>query len=145
MTRNALSFFAFLLAVASLVFLLAIHHLLASNPFLIAVQVGAVLLMVWARLTFGLRSFHATASTTRGELVTEGPYRFWRHPIYVSIIYFVWAGQVQSPSAASIVGAVVVTLSLFARMVLEERVLLATYAGYAEYARRTKRFIPFVI
>lgn len=143
--RNALSAFAFLLAVAALALLIFIHHLFATHPVLIAVQAGAVLLMIWARITFGWRSFHATASTSKGELVTNGPYRFWRHPIYASIIYFAWAGQVQSPTALSVTGAATVTLALFARMLLEERFLRATYPEYVEYSKTAKRFIPFVV
>jgi len=65
-----------------LVWLILIHHLFGSHPVLIGVQVATVLLMPWARKTFGIRSFHASASTSEGGLVTSGPYRYWRHPIY---------------------------------------------------------------
>jgi protein-S-isoprenylcysteine O-methyltransferase Ste14 len=111
---------------------------------LIAVQVGAVLLMVWARMTFGLRSFHASASTTQGGLVTTGPYRYWRHPIYASILYFIWAGQIEAPTVSALALAGLATLGLVTRMLLEERFLTATYPEYSEYARRAKRFVPFV-
>jgi len=142
--KNPLSLLGFLVTVAALVGLVLVHHLFASQPLLIAVQVGAVVLMLWARKTFGLRSFHAAANTTRGELVTSGPYRYWRHPIYASIIYFVWAGQVESPDALAIALAALVTLGLFTRMLIEERFLRAAYPGYADYARRAKRLIPYV-
>jgi protein-S-isoprenylcysteine O-methyltransferase Ste14 len=144
MLKNLLSLAAFAVAVIGLVVLVLIRHLFATQPVLIGVQVGAVLLLLWARLTFGLRSFHATASTTEGGLVTTGPYRFWRHPIYAAILYFTWAGQVQSPSALALAAAVAVTLGLLGRMLLEERFLRAAYPEYAEYSRRTKRVIPFV-
>jgi len=142
--KNLLSLVALAVAVAGIVVLVLIQHLFATHPVLIGVQVGAVLLMLWARMTFGFRSFHAAASTTEGGLVTTGPYRFWRHPIYASILYFVWAGQVQSPTALSLAAAGAVTLGLFARMLLEEQLLRATYPEYAEYSRRAKRLIPFV-
>lgn len=100
--------------------------------------------MLWARKTFGLRSFHAAASTSEGGLVTSGPYRYWRHPIYASIIYFVWAGQVEAPSALAVGLAAAATLGLFARMLIEERFLAATYPEYPRYARRAKRVVPFV-
>ena len=100
--------------------------------------------MIWARLTFGLRSFHATANTSEGGLVTNGPYRTWRHPIYASIIYFVWAGQIEDPRLTAIAAAAVATAALVVRMVLEEQFLRETYPEYAEYATRAKRLIPFV-
>lgn len=143
--KNFLSILGFVVAAAALVALFFLHHLFASSPYLIAVQVAAVLLMIWARWTFGLRSFHAAASTSKGGLVTRGPYRYWRHPIYASILYFAWAGQIEKPAALPLALAGVVTLGLFARMLIEERFLRETYPEYAEYAKRAKRFIPFVL
>ena len=142
---NLLSGIAFFVAVMGLVFLIFDHHLFASHPLLIAIQVGAALLMVWARLTFGGRSFHATASATEGGIVTSGPFQYWRHPIYASISYFAWAGQVESPSTASLVAAVVLSFALGIRMLLEEKLLNATYPEYEAYSRKVKRFIPFVL
>ena len=144
MLKNFLSMLGFLLAAAALLGLLYVHHLFATNPYLLAVQAAAVLLMIWARKTFGLRSFHAAASASKGGLVTTGPYRYWRHPIYASIIYFVWAGQVQAPGAVPLALAATVTLGLFARMLIEERFLTQAYPEYPEYAKKAKRLIPFV-
>lgn len=144
MLKNLLSILGYLVAVAAMAGLLFIHHLFAKSPYLLAVQVAAALLMIWARMTFGLRSFHAAASTSEGGLVTTGPYRYWRHPIYASIIYFVWAGQVQAPGAVPLALAATVTLGLFARMLVEERFLTQAYPEYPTYARKAKRLIPFV-
>lgn len=143
--EDAASAVAFLVAAGSLFFLGFIHHLFAMSPVLVAVQVGALLLMVWARLTFGRRSFHATASSTEGALVTNGPYRYWRHPIYASIVYFLWTGQFRSPTLFSLVAAALATVSLLVRMLLEERLLRDAYPEYPRYAKRSKRFIPFLL
>jgi protein-S-isoprenylcysteine O-methyltransferase Ste14 len=142
--KNVLSVVAFLVAAVAVGYLLLVRHLFATSPALIAVQAGAVFLMLWARKTFGLRSFHAAAGTSEGGLVTAGPYRIWRHPIYASIVYFVWAPELRSPTVHSVAAAGVVTLALLTRMLLEEQALYATYPEYGEYARRAKRIIPFV-
>ena len=144
MLKNLLSILGLLLAAAAMVALLFVHHLFATSPYLLAVQVAAALLMIWARKTFGLRSFHAAASTSEGGLVTTGPYRYWRHPIYISIIYFIWAGQVQAPGAVPLALAATASLGLFARMLIEERFLTQVYPEYPEYAKSAKRLIPFV-
>ena len=144
MLRKSLSLCGFLVAAAGTLWLFAIHHLLATSHMLLVVQACAVLLMLWARATFGLRSFHATANTTGGGLVTTGPYRYWRHPIYASIIYFVWAGQVEMPTILSVSLALAVTAGLVVRMVLEEQFLVTAYPEYSEYMRRAKRLVPFV-
>ena len=74
------------------------ESLLASGLIAIAAQVAATLLMLWARLSFGVRSFHATADPTVGGLVTKGPYRNLRHPIYAAVLYFLWAAVLSHPN-----------------------------------------------
>ncbi len=133
------------IAVCGLVFLALNKNLFSSNPFGIAAQVLAVGLMLWARVTFGKRSLHAGANPTEGGLVTSGPYRFLRHPIYAAATYFVWAGALSYRTPEAIVAALVVTLCLTGRMFLEEQFLNATYPEYGEYSKRTKRFIPFLL
>ena len=144
MLRKTLSLCGYVVAAVGMLSLFAIHHLLATSHMLLVVQACAVLLMLWARVTFGRRSFHATANTTTGGLVTTGPYRYWRHPIYASIIYFVWAGQVEMPTIVSVSLALAVTAGLVVRMVLEEQFLVTAYPEYVEYMRRAKRLVPFV-
>ena len=142
---DLLSGLALVVAGVALAWLIYQRHLFASNVVLVAIQVGAALLMIWARVTFGRRSFHATASTTQGGLVTSGPYRYVRHPIYASILYFAWAGQVQAPTVASLAAVAVLTLALGMRMVLEERALMAAYPEYGAYSKQVKRVIPFIV
>jgi protein-S-isoprenylcysteine O-methyltransferase Ste14 len=86
------SIFAYIGMVGALVALLTMKLLFAVNPVVIGFQVAAVVLLVWARATFGWRSFHAAANPTRGGLVTNGPYRYIRHPIYTAVCLFGWAG-----------------------------------------------------
>lgn len=136
---------AFVLVVPALLYLVYSHQLFTTQPAVLAVQTAAVGLMIWARITFGARSFHASANATRGGLVTSGPYRWWRHPIYASIAYFVWAGVSVHRTLDALAAALVMTAMLLARMLLEERFLRRTYPEYGEYAKRAKRFIPFVV
>jgi protein-S-isoprenylcysteine O-methyltransferase Ste14 len=110
----------------------------------IAAQAAAVALWLWARISFGRRSFHAGANPTPGELVTHGPYRYIRHPIYTSVSLFAWAGALAAPSALAFAFATLVTGAAMARMFCEERLLARAYVGYRAYARRTRRMLPFL-
>ena len=130
------------LAIVALVFS---ESLFATEPAGITIQVLAGVLMLWARLTFGRRSFHASATPTEGGLVTTGPYKFLRHPIYAAILYFVWTGVVSHLSMLSCVLGIIVTLGLIIRMLAEERLVAEKYPDFTEYAARTKRVIPFII
>ena len=129
------------IAIVSLVFT---DSLFATGPVGITIQVLAGLLMLWARLTFGRRSFHASAIPTEGGLVTTGPYKFLRHPIYAAILYFVWTGVTSHLSSLSCALAIVLTIGLIVRMLAEERLVTQKYPEYTEYAAQTKRIVPFI-
>jgi protein-S-isoprenylcysteine O-methyltransferase Ste14 len=139
-----LSLAALLLMGVALVGLLAIKSLLASSPVAVAVQIAAVCLMVWARATFGSRSFHAAANPTTGGLVTAGPYRFIRHPIYTAACLFGWAGILSNWSLPAAGLGIALLVGGLVRMLCEERLVVRVYPEYREYARTTKRMVPFV-
>jgi protein-S-isoprenylcysteine O-methyltransferase Ste14 len=141
---TTLSLGALLLMVVAVLGLLATNSLLARTPAGIAVQVAALLLMVWARLTFGRRSFHASADPTPGGLVTTGPYRFIRHPIYTAACLFVWAGVLSNWSVLAGLLGLLLLVGAFIRMLCEERLVVAAYPEYRDYARDTKRMVPYV-
>jgi protein-S-isoprenylcysteine O-methyltransferase Ste14 len=119
--------------------------LFGASPISITIQVAAGLLMVWARVTFGARSFHAAANATEGGLVTSGPYRYLRHPIYVAILYFVWAGIGAHLSVGNALLGVGASGMLALRMYCEEIFLRRAYREYSEYEQRTARVVPFVL
>ena len=101
-------------------------------------------LMLWARATFGARSFHATADPTQGALVTTGPYRFLRHPIYTAVCLFILPAPVNYPSVTTAIFCLLVGTGAVARMLLEETLLRQRYPEYASYAAKTGRMIPFL-
>lgn len=141
---DVLSRFGFVTAVLGIAWLAIQRALFCLQPIGIAVQVLSALLMVWARVTFGWRSFHLGAAATEGGLVTHGPYRWWRHPIYAAALYFVAAGVACHPSWRALAAGILVALGLGTRMVLEERFVRARYPEYSDYASRTRQLVPFL-
>ncbi len=139
------SLIGFAVLIGVLIALISLHSLFAVEPVGITVQVLAVLLMVWARATFGVRSLHAAANPTSGGLVTSGPYRFIRHPIYAAILYFLGVGIVSHPSWSTFALGLVAIAATTVRILSEERLIVQRYPEYEEYAARTKRVIPYVI
>lgn len=75
-------------------------------------------------------------------LVTCGPYRLLRHPLYAAELVMIAGAAIlfRQPYAALIAAAVFGTM--LARMRYEERVLSEAFPVYAAYAARTKRLIP---
>jgi protein-S-isoprenylcysteine O-methyltransferase Ste14 len=140
-----LSFIALAGLVFCIVGLYLNNAIFGAGPITITIQVIAALLMVWARLTFGIRSFHGTANPTAGGLVTAGPYRYIRHPIYAAILYFFWARIAAHPSRVTVAVGLLTTALTAVRIVAEEKLLVTTYPEYRAYARVTKRVVPLVL
>src|SRR5438067_12214287 len=89
---KTLSIIGYIGMIGALLGLLATRTLFSSSPLLISTQVLALLLFLWARITFGRRSYHVAANPTEGGLVTGGPYHYIRHPIYAAFCLFILAG-----------------------------------------------------
>ena len=142
--REVVSVLAFGSMVAGLAGLYYAHALFTANAAVIAIQGAAVALMIAARITFGRRSFHAAANPTAGGIVTSGPYRYIRHPIYAAVLYFTCASALAHSSPTSIAWVAVITAGAFTRMLLEERMLVERYPEYREYKARVKRIVPYV-
>lgn len=144
MFLKILSIIGYLLAVSGAVYLLYSHQLFSENLWVIIIQILAGMLMIWSRITFGVRSFYAAADTTKGKLITKGPYHYFRHPIYASVIYFTVASLISYPRLNVLLAVLAVFSGLFVRMILEEKFLRKMYSDYESYSAKTKRFIPFV-
>ena len=99
--------------------------------------------MLWARFTFGSRSLHASAEPTAGGLVTTGPYHFIRHPIYTAACLFGWAGILANWSLVAGGLGILLFAGAVGRMLCEERLVTAMYPAYREYAKITKRMLPY--
>jgi len=115
-----------------------------SHPVAIMAEILAVALMVWARLTFGRRSFHAAANPSAGGLVTTGPYRFIRHPIYTAACLFGWSSILAHWSAINVMLGVLLFVGAVGRMLCEERLIIEIYPEYRDYAQATKRMVPYI-
>jgi len=99
--------------------------------------VAEIIILFWLG-----RSFTILPEARR--LVTRGPYRYLRHPLYlVSIIASIGAMmQFEQPWAFFLVAAA--DALQIARLRYEERVLGDAFPEYAEYAARTWRILPGV-
>jgi protein-S-isoprenylcysteine O-methyltransferase Ste14 len=144
MSMKTLSVVSTVASVVAVVGLLLGRGLFSPAPAVIFVQALAAALMIWARLTFGARSFHFAANPTEGGLVTHGPYRYLRHPIYAAVIIFAAAGIAAHLCILNGFWGLLLAAGMVTRALCEERLLRVRYPEYEEYARHTWRMIPFV-
>ena len=110
-----------------------------------AVFTSGIALAIWARVKLGRNWGTPMSQKAEPELVTSGPYRFVRHPIYTGLL----AGLLGTALATSLTGLIIVAV-LAAYFIysahVEEKHLAATFpAAYPAYKRGTSMLIPFVL
>jgi protein-S-isoprenylcysteine O-methyltransferase Ste14 len=116
-----------------------------------AIAVASVLLawacagmVFWAIRTLG-RQWAVSASLVEGhELVTTGPYRFVRNPIYAGLFGMAMAtAGVYSRPWTIVVGAPLFLAGTLVRVRAEERLLRERFgARYDDFARRVPALLP---
>jgi protein-S-isoprenylcysteine O-methyltransferase Ste14 len=78
------------------------------------------------------------------RLVAIGPYRLVRHPIYGGLVLAGIGWSLARGSTLAFVGAVALLVFFDLKRRREEAWLAERFAGYAEYAVKTRRLIPWV-
>ncbi len=107
----------------------------------IGVVTGA--LLVWTFRTLGNNITDTVVTRRDHRLVTTGPYRFVRHPFYVSsALGFVANSLATANWFIGLTGALATTL-LVLRTPTEEAHLVRRFGDdYLQYMRKTGRFVP---
>jgi protein-S-isoprenylcysteine O-methyltransferase Ste14 len=110
----------------------------------------SLLLMAWlVYLTFRENTFAAPVVKIQRErghrVVTTGPYRYVRHPMYAGAMLFFLGTPLLLGSWYGLALAPLMMGMLAVRAVMEERMLTAELEGYADYAARVRyRLIPLI-
>ncbi len=80
----------------------------------------------------------------RGHLVTRGPYRWIRHPMYAAVLLLALAACLYYGTLWKWLGWMALLLVLGLKARAEERLLLLRYPDYASYRQATRALIPFL-
>ena len=112
----------------------------------LALLAGAMVLFF---LTFRENSFLSPSvrvQSDRGQtVVTTGPYRHVRHPMYAAFLALTAGTALFLGSWYGLLGCVPLAALVAVRATLEERTLRRELDGYDDYVRRVRyRFVPFV-
>ncbi len=114
--------------------------------------VGAVLALLslllggWTLAHNRLGNFNIRPTPkTGGVLVTTGPYRWIRHPMYSAVLLLAAAMAVSVASVLGWTAWAALALVLWVKALLEERWVAQVHGAYADYCTRSKRLIPWIL
>jgi protein-S-isoprenylcysteine O-methyltransferase Ste14 len=77
-------------------------------------------------------------------LLERGAYRIVRHPVYSGILQLAFGWALWVNGWLTIIYVVMLFLVFDRKLRQEEKILLHTFPGYAAYAARVRRLLPFV-
>jgi len=103
---------------------------------------GALALHIWSRVH--LQHYYAERVEVQPEhkVINTGPYELIKHPVITSFFGIASGLFLINPSLMTL-AALIFTIRNFTRAAHQEEDLLTkTVPGYADYARRTPRFLP---
>ncbi len=103
----------------------------------------AVLLLIWMFRSLGMNITDSVAIRKSHSLVTHGPYRWIRHPLYTFGALLFLSVSLIAGSWLILVFSIPTFGILLRRTRIEESALLARFGDeYRRYSERTGRFLP---
>ncbi|MCE2503099.1 MAG: isoprenylcysteine carboxylmethyltransferase family protein [Chlorobi bacterium] len=104
--------------------------------------VAGSLLSIVATFTLGSNLTPLPEPKPNAQLVNSGLYGRVRHPVYGGITLILWGITIPLLSWKLFIATTIITLFFIAKSIYEERWLVEQYPEYADYCKRTWRFIP---
>jgi protein-S-isoprenylcysteine O-methyltransferase Ste14 len=119
-------------------------RLLAGSGAIVAV--ASLVLLLWSQASMGDSLRIGVDPSERTDLVTSGPFRWVRNPIYSAMVAYVAGTAMLVPNPGSVAAAValIVGEELQVRRVEEPYLRNAHGTEYEHYAARAGRFLPRV-
>ena len=103
------------------------------------------LLLIWTLRTLGRNLTDTVVTRKQHTLVTNGPYRWVRHPFYLTAALAIFANSLAAASGFFFVAGCAIFVLLAIRCRKEEENLIARFGDdYRQYMERTGRFLPWL-
>jgi protein-S-isoprenylcysteine O-methyltransferase Ste14 len=112
----------------------------------LAAGLVAMYWLIWMLRSLGKNLTDTVVTRKDANLVTNGPYRFVRHPMYVGVLMIALAVSLTASNWLFLVmGCAVFTMMCF-RLPIEERNLIGRFGDqYRRYMQTTGRFFPKLV
>jgi protein-S-isoprenylcysteine O-methyltransferase Ste14 len=109
-------------------------------------NLAGLLLTVWARVYLGGNWSGTITIKEDHELITGGPYRLVRHPIYTGLLLAFIGVALARGEWRGILGVLIAAAAFWRKLRIEERWMRERFGDkYQTYSQRVSALIPFVI
>ncbi|WP_026690058.1 methyltransferase family protein [Alteribacter aurantiacus] len=107
---------------------------------------AGVALRYWGIMKLGMMFSRDVAVESSVDLVSSGPYRILRHPLYTAILLCAIGIAIYLGSVLGLLSVIATVVpALLYRMVIEERMLVQELGnGYKSWCETRYRFIPYL-
>ena len=120
-------------------------HAIAAEVIGVFLFIAGLLFAVWARMHLGRNWGMPMSQKADSQLVTSGPYRYARHPIYTGIL----TASIGTALAISLYWLVIAVISgiyfIYSATQKEKYMTKLFPKEYPGYKKRTKMLIPYIL
>jgi len=146
MSRNPKSLLLVFAQSLLLLYLFLTGPVIPTNLLSSILELSGIGLGLWSIWSMRITAIQITADIAPdSNLVTDGPFEFVRHPIYLAVILVSLGLLLNEVTTLRIISALLLTFDLVIKAMYEEKLLVAYFKkGYEDYQKKTKMFIPFI-
>lgn len=118
---------------------------IAGTWYLLVAEAAGIILGLYAIYIMRIGNFNVRPIVKEtGVLITHGPYKFIRHPMYTSILLTLTPLLIDHFTPFRFIVMMILTINLVIKLHYEEGLLKAHFSDYPDYMKGTNRMIPCV-
>ncbi len=146
MSRNPKSLLLVFAQSLLFLYLFLTGPVIPTNLFSSILEFGGIGLGLWSLWSMRITAIQITADVAPdSNLVTDGPFEFVRHPMYLAVILVSLGLLLNDITTLRVISTILLTCDLIMKATYEEKLLVHYFKrGYEDYQKKTKKFIPFI-
>lgn len=145
---NSSRFYPYLLVLiqfSCLIFIAISAPVFSSNVAGMLVESAGIFLAFHAIYIVKIKNVNITPTVKQNsELVTTGPYKIIRHPMYIAQLIAILPLVIEYYTVVRLIVFIALMVNLLVKIQYEEKQLLAHFPDYNRYSKNTWKIIPYI-